>query len=200
MYVAILRLGLISQAHELLDLGCGIGILESWLRSAGTQYAAGVWPRDWPAPPAPTRLRGVDYDARDVHCARGALGELATFVCADARIAALGRPDAVVILDMLHYMEYEAQFEVLCNVRAAIKPSGVLVMRIGDADGGFPFKLSEWTDRIVRLARRGNTGRLYCRSLTGWRKLLERAGFRSDSVSMVARTPFANHLLIAQPA
>ncbi len=199
VFTAILRLGLISKARDVLDLGCGIGLLEAWLRSARDQYAAGHWPETWPAPPAPTHLHGVDHDARDVRCAHAALGDRAHFDCIDARAAPLGHPDAVVILDVLHYMEYAGQVEVLDNVRAAIDPNGVLIMRIGDADGGLRFKLSEWVDRGVLMARRGNTGRLYCRALTEWRELLQRVGFRSDCVPMSARTPFANQLLVARP-
>ncbi len=199
VFTAILRLGLIRDAHDILDLGCGIGILEAWLRSAREQYCAGHWPQGWPVPPAPVHLQGIDHDARDVRCATAALGELAHFLCADARRAPLGHPDTVVILDMLHYMEYAAQAEVLENVRAAIDAHGVLVMRIGDADGGLRFKVGEWVDRAVLAARRGKTGRLHCRTLAKWRELLERSGFRSDSIPMAAGTPFANQLLVARP-
>ncbi len=199
VFTAILRLGLLSGARNVLDLGCGIGLLESWLRSAHDVYASGHWPPGWPAPPSPDHIRGIDLDARDVRCAHAALGELAQFVCVDARAARFGRPDAVVILDMLHYMEFAAQAQVLEHVRAAIDAHGVLLMRIGDAGAGLRFKLSEWVDRGVLIARRGNLGRLYCRALPEWRGLLARVGFRSDCIPMAAGTPFANQLLIARP-
>jgi SAM-dependent methyltransferase len=197
VFTAILRLGLLRDAQHILDLGCGIGILESWLRTAHDRFAAGQWPSDWPAPPAPVHIQGIDHDLR---CAQAALGTLAHFICADARNAPLGRPDAVVILDMLHYMDYTAQTQVLANVRAAIDANGILIMRIGDANGGLRFKLSEWMDRGVLIARRGNAGRLYCRPLADWRALLARAGFASDCIPMVEGTPFANQLLVARPS
>ena len=199
VFTAILRLGLISGARNVLDLGCGIGLLESWLRGAHDVYAAGHWPANWPIPPSPDHIRGIDHDARDVRCANAALGERAQFLCADARAAPFGRPDAVVILDMLHYMEFAAQLEVLEHVRAAIDADGVLILRVGDASGGLRFKLSEWVDRGVLIARRGNMGRLYCRTLPEWRALLERVGFATDCIPMAAGTPFANQLVIARP-
>ncbi len=200
VFTAILRLGLISGARNILDLGCGIGLLASWLRGAHDVHAAGRWPAGWPVPPSPDHIQGIDHDARDLRCAHAALGELAEFVCADARAAPFGRPDTVVILDMLHYMQFAAQVEVLAHVRAAIEEDGVLILRIGDASAGLRFKISEWVDRGVLIARRGYMRRLYCRTLPEWRALLEHVGFRSDCIPMAAGTPFANQLLIARPA
>lgn len=200
VFTAILRLGLLSGARDILDLGCGIGILEAWLHTARKQYTAGRWPAAWPEPPSPRSIHAIDYDPRDLSCARDALGDLAEFRCADARAAAFGNPDTVVILDVLHYMSYAQQEDVLFRLREAIKPHGQLLMRIGDAGGGLRFAISEWTDRAVLIARRGLSNRLYCRPAAQWRVLLQRVGFSSECVvPMSAGTPFANQLFLARP-
>ena len=201
VFSAILQCGLLSEARDILDLGCGIGILEAWLRSARDQYAAGRWPSEWPAPPSPRHIRGIDHDPRDLGCALAAAGELAEFHCADARVASLGNPDTVVVLDVLHYMSYAQQEAVLRNIRAAIDPRGLLLMRIGDASGGLRFALSEWLDRAVLIARRGLFLPLSCRPVAQWRELLQRVGFSCERIMpMSTGTPFANQLFVAHPS
>lgn len=199
VFTAILRLGLLRGARDILDLGCGIGILAAWLRSARDRYAAGQWPPGWPEPPSPRHIQGIDHDPRDLRCALAALAALGEFHCADARVASFGHPDTVVILDVLHYMSYAQQEEVLQHVRAAIDARGLLLMRIGDAGGGLRFALSEWTDRAVLIARRRISAPLYCRPVAQWRQLLQRVGFSCEIIPMSAGTPFANQLFVARP-
>jgi len=51
VFFSLLRRGLLPERGNLLDLGCGQGVLLSLIRAAQEQYRAGLWPRDWPAPP-----------------------------------------------------------------------------------------------------------------------------------------------------
>ncbi len=80
--------------------------------------------------------------------------------------------DAVVILDVLHYLDYTAQERVLRRVRAALLPHGLLLLRIGDATGGAGFALGKALDRTVVLLRRRRWQRLHCRALGDWQALL----------------------------
>ena len=68
-----------------------------------------------------------------------------------------------MILDVLHYNDYASQERILARVRAALAPGGVLLMRIGDADGGPGFTFSKAVDHTVALARRGRWTPLKCR-------------------------------------
>jgi SAM-dependent methyltransferase len=115
------------------------------------------------------------------------------------RTTPLSPADAIVILDVLHYMDYAAQVDLLRRVRAALAPGGILVMRVGDADGGLPFRFSAWMDTVVLLLRGHGWSRLYCRTITAWRALLSDIGFNTTAVPMSAGTPFANVMLIATP-
>ncbi len=83
-------------------------------------------------------------------------------------------------------------------MRASLSPGGLLLLRIGDAAGGFGFTLSKVTDRIVALFRTGRWLTLHCRTLGDWRALLERLGFATTAIPMSAGTPFANTLLLAE--
>ena len=88
---------------------------------------------------------------------------------ADIRSAAFGAVDAVVILDVLHYMDPQAQLEVLRRVRAALPPRGLLLLRVGDAAGGLRFRYGQWSDKLVMLLRGHCLVAQHCRSVAQWR-------------------------------
>ena len=197
-FAALLERGLIPDGGRLLDLGCGQGLLASWLLAAQALQAAGNWPAGWPAPPRPERIDGVELMPRDVARARAALGAAATFAAGDIRTADYGRADTVVILDVLHYIPPAGQDAVLRRVRAALSPGGTLLLRVGDAGGGWGFRWSNWVDHAVMFARGHGYVRLHCRRLSDWTLALAALGFRVESIPMSQGTPFANVLLVAR--
>ena len=198
VFTALFEQGWIPNRARLLDLGCGQGLLAAWLLSATQVWDQGAWPAMWPAPPSSVRVRGIELMPADVRRAQAALGAKAQIECADIREAGFGKADVVVILDVLHYMDYAAQDSVLMRVRAALEPRGMLLLRVGNAAAGLPFCISCWIDRAVAVARGHRPGRLYCRSLTDWRSVLERLGFNVEGHPMSAGTPFANVLLVCR--
>src|SRR5260370_1324056 len=157
---------------RVLDLGCGQGLLAAWLRAAERCYERGSWPRAWPPAPQALSTRGIELMARDVERARCALGTSSEVSQADIRNTAFGTVDAVVILDVLHYMTPQAQLEVLQRVRAALPPRGLLLLRVGDAGGGFRFRYGQWSDKLVMLVRRHSIVAQHCRTRAQWRMLL----------------------------
>jgi SAM-dependent methyltransferase len=198
VFRAILELGLLSGHRRILDLGCGQGLLAAWLRAAAhCCYERGIWPRTWPPAPCPESMRGIELMAREVDRARGALGPGCEVVQADIRSAAFGSADAVVILDVLHYLPAQAQREVLQRVRATLPPGGLLLLRVGDADGGLRFHFTQWVDKAILLTRGRGRVALHCRSIEEWRGLLCECGFDCRAEPMSHGTPFANVLLIA---
>src|ERR1700722_7241302 len=105
VYHAILELGLLLGRARVLDLGCGQGLLAAWLQAAERCYDGGRWPRAWPPAPQSLSTRGIELMPREVERARCALGAASQVSQADIRSAAFGAADAVVILDVLHYMD-----------------------------------------------------------------------------------------------
>ncbi len=197
-FLGLLELGLIPDDARILDLGCGQGLLASWLLEARILFESGRWPTHWPPAPKPLAYRGIELMPREVRRATGALGARAELVLGDIRTTDFGRPDTVVILDVLHYLDYAAQDAVLARVRDALLPGGRLLMRVGDGDGGLPFRISHWVDHLVSFTRGHRLSRLYCRSLQDWQALLCRLGFTVEAVPMSRGTPFANVLLVAR--
>ena len=200
MFVGLLERGIIPDAQRLVDLGCGQGLLASWLRSARALHDAGVWQPDWPAPPKVGRIFGLELMPKDVERARLALAGRGDFELGDVRTADFGKADVVVILDVLHFIEYHDQVNVLRRVRDALPPGGLFVTRIGNAAGGLRFLLSQWVDYAVSFSRGHGWSASYCRSTADWKTILEELGFRVDSIPMCRRTPFANVMLIARVA
>lgn len=196
VFRALLERGLLHGRAHILDLGCGQGLLTAWLRAAAHCHERGIWPRGWPAPPRARTIRGMELSAREVARARCALGAECEVEQADIRGTAFGRADAVVLLDVLHYMSPESQRDVLERVRAALPQHGLLLLRVGDAEGGVRFRLSRWGDQLVALLRGRGLLRLHCRSIVEWRELLRECHFDSTAQPMSGGT-FTNVLLIA---
>jgi SAM-dependent methyltransferase len=197
-FAAILERGLLKDSARILDLGCGQGLLASWLLAAQAARLAGRWPTGWPPLPQSLQLLGVEIDPQEVARARAALGERARIVEGDIRHVDYGSVDAIVILDVLHYTDYASQEAVLERARAALGPRGVLLLRVGDAEGGVGFALSTLFDRLVALVRRHRLAHLTCRPAREWRSLLTGLGFLTEALPMSQGTPFANVLLVGK--
>jgi SAM-dependent methyltransferase len=194
----LLQNGLIRDGARLLDLGCGQGLLTALLLAAGDRHAQRSWPEAWAAPPSPGEMRGVDLMQRDVERARSAAGPAATFVCGDIRTADIGAVDTVVILDVLHYIDFAAQEDVLRRIRAAFGNGGVLLLRVGDQSSSLRFRFTDAVDRAVMALRGHRLERLYTKPLAVWKKQLAEMGFCVEAIPMSAGTPFANVLLVAR--
>lgn len=198
VFAGLLERGLIPGGARILDLGCGQGLLAAWLFAAQDQYNAGRWPPDWPPAPRPLAYRGIELMPPDAHRARESLGERAEIVTGDIRTADLGEPDTVVILDVLQFIGYEAQADLLARIHDALPPAGTLLLRIGDAGGGLGFAVTLWVDRVVALARGHGLARFYCRASRDWEDVLRRIGFSIERLPMHHGTPFANTLFICR--
>ena len=198
VFFGLLEQGLIPDARRLVDLGCGQGLLASWLLEARALYESGIWPADWPAAPRVENIWGLELMPNDVQRARAALGDRAQFLQGDIRTADLGQADVVIVLDVLHYLDYDAQEKVLRRIRAALPAGGTFITRIGDAAGGLPFHFSNWVDHVVFLLRGHSSYKVYCRTLSEWLAVLERNGFAVASLPMHKGTPFVSVMLIAK--
>ncbi|MHB1566226.1 MAG: class I SAM-dependent methyltransferase [Acidiferrobacter sp.] len=200
IFQALLQQSLIPDQARILDLGCGQGLLTAWLSAASAAYAAHQWPSDWPAPPQPRTIRGLDRCAHDVRRAHQAYGRQATFEHRDISTADFGHADVVVILDVLHMISYARQDDVLARARDALRASHdkLLLVRVADGDGGFGLRLGQGLDWLIAHLRGHGGGRAYCRPVAQWSQALQRLGFTVDTLPMSAGTPFANVLMVAR--
>ncbi|WP_018640449.1 class I SAM-dependent DNA methyltransferase [Parafrankia elaeagni] len=102
---------------EILELGCGQGLMIAQLHAAGFRQA-----------------RGVDISEEQIATARrnGVHG----VECGDLRAAlasASGRLDVVTVLDLLEHLGRDELLDVLDLVMAALRPNGIFLARVPNA-------------------------------------------------------------------
>jgi len=105
----------------------------------------------------------------------------------------------IVLLDVLHYLDYAKQLQMLRIIRTALPMDGFLLLRVGDRAGGSRARVSGWVDRFVRRLRGGGNGELYRRPLTEWLLLLGDIGFTVQEVARQRSFGYTNSLLRAFP-
>lgn len=154
---------------------------------------------DWPEAPKGLSYRGIELSSSDMHLAKRALGSRVQILQGDIRTADFGQAEVIVILDVLHYMDFAAQNAVLARVYDALSPQGVLLLRVGNADGGLHFKISTWVDQVVHFFRNQRFPRLYCRTSQAWRSYLVQMGFAVEEVPLSQAATFSNVLFTARP-
>lgn len=201
VFSSLLTQGTLGQCKRVLDLGCGRGLLAAWFLAADQLATTGQWPVRFEVP------TGVEFHGVDLHpdaCAAGNralqphFGDRVSLVSGDMCHADLRGYDAITILDVLHYISFAQQEELLDQVRAALGPGGLLVTRVGNAQGGWRFRFSQWVDLAVAYAQGHRISALHCRTLNDWTRALEARGFTVTVQAMSEGTPFANALLVAR--
>lgn len=202
-YRDLFALGLATTAHQVLDLGCGQGLLACALAAASQLHGEGLWPEEngaaWPAPPAHVNYQGVEYSAREVRWAEQALAsQPAPFgTCRQGAIEHMDfdATGLICLIDVLHYLGEADQICVLQRVYTALPPHGRLLLRIGDMQSQRVNRISQTVDWLVSQLRGCAVSRLHCRPLPAWLQLLESLGFSVQVLSTHRSAHCANVLL-----
>jgi uncharacterized protein (DUF2062 family) len=197
VYAAALGAELPAATGTLLDIGCGQGLTLALVAEAQDTAAQGTWDTTRPDPPQFARLVGIELRPRMAHIATRALEHEADIVIGDARHASLPPADVVLLFDVLHMMPEPDQRELLKAIRAAMPPTGRLLVREADATAGWRFGMVRIGNRLKALVTGHWRQRFHFRSKAAWRRLLHEEGFEPHVQPMGEGTPFANVLISA---
>jgi uncharacterized protein (DUF2062 family)/SAM-dependent methyltransferase len=197
LYFNLLRQGLLPPAGRLLDLGCGRGILFALLLAAREKADQGRYPPGWASPPS-LSFHGIEGRAKTAAVARRALAGEAEIETADLRTAPFPAAEAVLLLDVLHYLAAEDQEALLAKAAAAVEPGGVLLLREADAGAGWRFTAIRIQERFSALLRGDWRQRFHYRGAAEWGEIVRVRGLTVDTRPMGMGTPYANVLLAAR--
>jgi uncharacterized protein (DUF2062 family) len=198
VYWRLVRSGDLPNSGQLVDLGCGRGLLLAAIDAAAQLDREGAWSADVPTPPASLELRGLEMSAKAVRVARVSLAERARIDRVDLRTADIPRCDAVTLIDVLHYLGAKEQEELLSRSVAALAEGGTVWIREADAAGGFRFFLTRLQERLSSWARLELARPFHYRSAQSWQLLLRERGLEAEIQPMAHGTPFANVLVVGR--
>jgi len=123
---------------EILDLGCGQGVMAFYLKERGLKR----------------QIRGVDHDLARVHAAdllaRRHYDGIA-FEAGDVCDRVSGFHGHVVVTDVLQYLSAENQQLVYHSAARCVPPGGRLLVRTAIADGSLRFLIQRSADFLARL-------------------------------------------------
>jgi 1-acyl-sn-glycerol-3-phosphate acyltransferase len=111
---------LLPVSGKILDLGCGYGFMPYLLNFTSPQR----------------QFTGVDFDEEKIEVANNCFSknDNVNFEFADALTFDMLQYDAIVMMDMLHYLQPDEQKELIEKCIRHLNPGGKLIIRDGDAD------------------------------------------------------------------
>jgi 2-polyprenyl-6-hydroxyphenyl methylase/3-demethylubiquinone-9 3-methyltransferase len=176
-----------ASGTDLLDVGCGHGVLAALLLGGG----------------AGRRVVGIDPDARKIAWAKESIGKSpnAEFRACTIEALAAERPamfDCVIVADVLCLIARDSWPSVLDAARRLLRPGGRLVLKDAENDGSWRAVKALWQERLmVHVLRRtvstGGIGFATREELAGF---VTRAGFVVDDITSYARGYTAPHVLL----
>lgn len=170
-----------------LDLGCGLGLLLHALRLDGQSMP-------W---------HGVDIDADKIHrgraiAERSGLAHDARFDVVDLGQGWPPHRGSVAILDVLQYLDAQAQGALLDDAAAMLTPGARLVIRSGLGDASRRGRTTRITDRLAHLAGWMQEVPKRYPTRAELESRLAAAGLSVDFRPLYGNTPFNNWLIVAE--
>ncbi|MDR1671575.1 MAG: 1-acyl-sn-glycerol-3-phosphate acyltransferase, partial [Alistipes sp.] len=171
---------IVPRDAAVVDIGCGYGPLAFMLALLSGRR----------------RVLGIDYDEEKTEVARHnflrtlAGVERIDFACADALEYNLPAADVFILSDVLHYLTFEAQDELLARCFARLNPGGMVIVRDGDSAEHERHRATErterWSTRLVRFNK--TNGALHFTDSARITAAAHRAGFRVRIVDHDTKT------------
>ena len=162
-----------------LDVGCGVGLFEFYLRERGF------------VPP----LFGIDFDAGKIAKARAIAGRTyrdIEFSVGDVLETGDFRGH-VVLFDVLHYLPAARQTELLEKIAAHVAPGGLCLIRATPRATNWRFRLTQIQEFFLRATLWMKSGAVHYASVDDIILPFRARGFECEVRPLWSGTPFNSH-------
>ena len=139
---------LVPQQGNILDIGCGYGFMAYMLYFAANKRT----------------ITGIDYDEEKIETANHCFSKPATvnFVHSDILNFSFEKYDAIILADVLHYLQPDEQKQVIEKCIEQLNPAGIIVIREGDKEVVSKHKRTLVTEffstRLIKFNKTGEKG------------------------------------------
>ncbi|MFI4969486.1 MAG: class I SAM-dependent methyltransferase [Lysobacterales bacterium] len=169
--------------EDLLDIGCGLGLLGFYLREHGSRSG----------------YRGVDFDTAKIAEARRIAGRYEGLVFDDGDANALPTFSGnVAMLDVLHYLDAGDQQRLLGEAAARVAPGAVLIVRNVLRDRGWRFHATVFEERLIYAIRWMRTPARHFPQREEVEAPLRTAGLDVEVRPLWGNTPFNSFVIVAR--
>ncbi len=169
----------IPREGKIVDVGCGYGLLANFLILRSSK-------RD---------VTGIDLSVRRIGAAQETTGNgrNVRFKLMNVFDLELREPDAVVMSDFLHHIDYKSQEEVLTHCYEKLSPGGFLVCQEVNNKPFWKYCFAFLIDRILNIGERQ-----FFRPHQKFQELLEGIGFSVKIKKVDKHLPLSDILFICK--
>jgi len=169
----------IPKEGRIIDIGCGYGLLANFLASKSSK-------RD---------VIGIDLSAGRIGAAQKTTNNRRNicFKLMNALDLELGEPDAVVMSDFLHHIDYQTQQELLVRCYQKLRSGGFLIIEEVDNRPLWKYWFNTIVDRMLNIGEG-----IFFRNHQEFRELLERIGFKVSIEKAHKGLPLSDILFICR--
>jgi SAM-dependent methyltransferase len=174
-----------ADPFDLLDVGCGLGLLGFHLRARGFRGD----------------YRGIDFDAAKIAAARAAAGDEAGLVFDEGD--AQGLPEFrghVALIDVLHYLPASRQPPLLLEAAARVAPGASLIIRNVLRQPGWRFRVTALEERLLYAMGWMHSPARHFPTRAEIEAPLRAAGLDVGVRPLWGNTPFNSFMIVARRA
>ena len=177
-------LALIPPGANVLDLGCGLGLLGMLLAARGLG----------------NETYGIEWDPTKAHFAKSLAGQAQSFQVVRGDLLSEPWPECsvIVLLDVLHYFRQDQQTALLIRTAEHLPEGGRLLLRVMDSEAKGVAAVTRFCERTAVGLGWNHASRVHWRPLEATRKDAREAGFSILSLPGEAASSIGNRLLIAE--